>query len=659
MFGKLLIANRGEIAVRIVRTARRLGIRTVAVYSDADVDSLHVEMADEALRIGPPPAAQSYLDQGAVIEAARRSGAEAIHPGYGFLAENPDFAGAVAKAGLTFVGPPPAAIRAMGLKDEAKRLMAKAGVPLLPGYHGADQDIATLKKEAKKIGYPVLLKPVAGGGGKGMRRVDSAAELEAEIAASQREAQSSFGNRQLLLEKFVTRARHIEVQIMADAHGNAVHLFERDCSLQRRHQKVIEETPAPGLTGAMREDLCAAAIAAVRSVGYVGAGTVEFLADISEGLKPDRFYFMEMNTRLQVEHPVTEMVTGLDLVELQLRLAAGEVLPIKQNDVQLSGHAVEARLYAEDPSRDFQPQTGRLIRVSFPAAPFLRIDTGVRAGDSVLPYYDPMISKLIVHAPTRQEAVSRLAGVVAQGHVAGCRTNLDFLHRLLRHPSTMAGDIDTGLIAKDLDALLDVPAPPIEAIAAAMLFASGYLLPTRGHSPFETLRGFRLWGGETLTHGFTVGGKRLQATLRGSGPFVAESEAGSLSFQILSFDDQELRLDCGDRIATLTILHHDAELTVVCNQSRHQFHFASDLGGGESTEGRGIILSPMPGQVRKILVVAGAQIERGAAVVIIEAMKMELSLKAERSGKVMEVNVREGDQIAEGTTLLEIGEDDG
>ena len=660
MFGTLLVANRGEIAVRIMRTAKRLSIRTVAVYSDADAGALHVETADEAWRIGPPPAAQSYLDQAAILDAARKSGANAIHPGYGFLAENPDFADAVAAAGLTFVGPSAAAIRAMGLKDEAKRLMEKAGVPLLPGYHGPDQDMAVLMREAERIGYPVLIKPVAGGGGKGMRRANSPAEMADEVAAAQREAVSAFGNGRLLLEKFVVMARHIEVQIMADGHGNIVHLFERDCSLQRRHQKVVEETPAPGVTSAMRENLCAAAISAARSVGYAGAGTIEFLADTGEGLRPDRFYFMEMNTRLQVEHPVTEMVTGLDLVELQLRVAAGEILPIRQNDVALNGHAMEARLYAEDPLREFQPQTGRLSEISFPAASFLRIDTGVRAGDSVLPYYDPMIAKLIVHAPTRAEAVSRLAGTLARGQVAGCRSNHDFLARLLRHPRVIAGKVDTGLIERDLDGLLAVIPPPIETVAAAMLFACGYLSAPRSHSPFDSLKGFRLWGGESHERGFIVDGKTVICSLADDGgQFTVTNDAQSLRFGILNFQQTTLRLDCGERLAALTVLPRDDELTVVYEDVRHEFGAAGETAANDASQGGGLVLSPMPGLVRKVLVAAGGRVERGETVVIVEAMKMELSLKAERSGQVLQVNIREGQQIAEGTVLLSIGEVDG
>lgn len=661
MFGKLLIANRGEIAVRIIGTARRLGIGTVAVYSDADVKSLHVEMADEAWRIGPPPAAQSYLDQDVIISKALKSGAQAIHPGYGFLSENPDFAEAVAGAGLVFVGPPPAAIRAMGLKNEAKRLMEKAGVPVVPGFSGADQDLSTLKREAARIGFPVLVKPVAGGGGKGMRRIETLEALEQGIAASQREALSAFGNGELLLEKFVAKARHIEVQVMADGHGNIIHLYERDCSLQRRHQKVIEETPAPGLTPAMRKTLYEAAIAAARAVGYVNAGTVEFIADISEGLRADRFYFMEMNTRLQVEHPVTELVTGVDLVELQLRVAAGEVLPLRQKDVSIQGHAMEARLYAEDPVRGFQPQTGRLSTLHFEPQPFLRLDTGVRSGDSVLPYYDPMIAKLSVHAPSRGETVSRLAHSLAAGQATGCRTNLEFLTRLLKHPQVASGDADTNLIAREIDSLLTGTDPPMGAIAAALLAACGYLTPPASHSPFDTLTGFRLWDGETETRQFLVQGRRLSCTLARHGRrFTATCEARTLHFRLLAFGPPVLRLDCEDRVSTFTILAEDTTLVVACEDGRHEFESADAVEvSASAAAGGGLVVSPMPGQVRKVFVKAGDRVVQGAPVVIIEAMKMELSLYAERSGRVIEASAAEGDQVREGTVLLRIGDADG
>src|SRR5947207_7567111 len=419
MFGSVLIANRGEIAVRIARTAKRLGMRVIAVYSEADADALHVRVADEAYLIGPPPARESYLAIDKIIEAAALSHADCIHPGYGFLSENPRFAEACADAGIAFVGPPPSAIRAMGLKDQAKALMEKAGVPVVPGYHGELQDAKLLNEKAYQIGYPVLIKAVAGGGGKGMRRVDKHAEFDAALEGATREAQSAFGNARVLIEKYVTAPRHIEMQVFADGQGHVIHLNERDCSLQRRHQKVVEEAPAPGMTGDLRAAMGTAAVEAARAVGYVGAGTVEFIADGARGLRPDGFWFMEMNTRLQVEHPVTEAVTGLDLVEMQFRVAAGEALPLAQDDVRIDGHAAEARLYAEDPERGFLPSTGKLVALELPAGEAVRVDTGVEAGSTVSPYYDPMIAKVIAHGRDRAQALARLAEALGEAVVVG------------------------------------------------------------------------------------------------------------------------------------------------------------------------------------------------------------------------------------------------
>src|SRR5690349_16170976 len=450
MFSSVLIANRGEIACRIMRTAKRMRLRTIAVYSEADAGALHVRMADEAIAIGPAPAAQSYLAIDTLIAAAKTSRAQCIHPGYGFLAENADFAQACRDAGLVFVGPPPAAIRAMGLKDRAKALMEKAGVPVVPGYHGERQEPKFLKQKAYEIGYPVLIKAVAGGGGKGMRRVEKHADFDAALEGAMREASSSFGDARVLIEKYVSAPRHIEMQVFGDSHGNAIHLNERDCSLQRRHQKVIEESPAPGMSAAMRAKMGAAAVAAAKAVNYSGAGTIEFIADSANGLREDGFWFMEMNTRLQVEHPVTEEVTGLDLVELQFRVASGEALPFKQEQVRLNGHAVEARIYAEDPARGFLPSTGKLTALEWPEAEGIRIDTGVEAGGEVSPFYDPMIAKMIVHAPTREKALDNLAGALDQSVVIGPRSNVGFLAALARAKGFRTGQFDTGYIAEHL-----------------------------------------------------------------------------------------------------------------------------------------------------------------------------------------------------------------
>src|SRR5215470_11716787 len=466
MFSSVLIANRGEIAVRIARTAARLGLRTIAVCSEADAGALHTRVCDEAVLIGPAPPQDSYLAIDRLIEAARRTGAQCVHPGYGFLSENAQFAEACAKAGLAFVGPPPAAIRAMGLKDQAKSLMERAGVPVVPGYHGGQQTAAFLKRKAYEIGYPVLIKAVAGGGGRGMRRIDKHAEFEEGLAAAQREAMGAFGDARVLIEKYVEAPRHVEIQVFADHKGNVIHLGERDCSLQRRHQKVIEEAPAPGMTADLRAEMGAAAIAAARAVGYVGAGTVEFIADGSAGLRSGGFWFMEMNTRLQVEHPVTEAITGLDLVEWQLRIAAGEGLPLRQSDVSLAGHAVEARIYAEDPARNFLPSSGRIIAFEPPADEAIRVDAGVASGDVVPPDYDPMIAKVIAHAPTRSGALARLAAALDDLVVAGPRVNTAFLKMLVEHPEFRAGRFDTGLIERHLAELLHAD-PHEEALAIA------------------------------------------------------------------------------------------------------------------------------------------------------------------------------------------------
>jgi len=499
MFSKILIANRGEIACRVMRTAKRLAIRTVAVYSDADEGALHVALADEAYPIGPAAARESYLSIEKILAAARASGAEAIHPGYGFLSENAEFAEACAEAGIVFIGPPAAAIRAMGSKSAAKALMEKAGVPLVPGYHGADQDAALLAKEAKKVGFPVLIKAASGGGGKGMRIVESAADFAAALASAKREAKASFGDDTVLIEKYLTRPRHIEMQIFADRHGNCVHLFERDCSVQRRHQKVVEEAPAPGMDVARRKAMGAAAIAAAKAVAYVGAGTIEFIA---EG---DDLFFMEMNTRLQVEHPVTEMITGTDLVEWQLRIAAGEKLPKRQDELQISGHAIEVRLYAEDPTRDFLPATGTLHHLRVPEGdPHIRVDTGVREGDAISIHYDPMIAKLIAWGADRAAALRRLGAALDRYEIVGVTTNRDFLARLATAPDFAAGGVDTGIIARHRDALIPPPAaapPRIVAAAALSLLLdqaaaseAAAIASPDPYSPWHSRQGWRLNG---------------------------------------------------------------------------------------------------------------------------------------------------------------------
>jgi 3-methylcrotonyl-CoA carboxylase alpha subunit len=477
-FRRILVANRGEIACRVIRTCKRLGIATVAVYSEADAQAKHVREADSAQPIGPAPARDSYLSVEKLMAAARASGADALHPGYGFLSERAELAEACAANGMVFIGPPPAAMRAMGLKDAAKALMHDAGVPVVPGYHGDDQSPARLALEAERIGWPVLIKAVAGGGGKGMRRVDAAAQFEAALAGAKREAAAAFGDDRVLVEKYLAKPRHIEVQVFGDTHGNVLHLFERDCSVQRRHQKVLEEAPAPGMDEAMRTAMTEAAVKAAQAISYVGAGTVEFIADASRGLRADAFYFMEMNTRLQVEHPVTEMVIGEDLVEWQIRVAAGEKLPRRQDKVHLSGHAVEARVYAEDPVRNFLPQPGKLLRLRPPVEVpgSVRVDTGVSEGDTVTPYYDPMIAKVIAHGATRGEALARLAGALAQYEIAGVNANVAFLKRVAEHAAFRDGDIDTGFIERHAAELLPLKgevAPVVLALAALHLCLKG------------------------------------------------------------------------------------------------------------------------------------------------------------------------------------------
>jgi acetyl-CoA carboxylase biotin carboxylase subunit len=618
MFHTLLIANRGEIAVRIIRTARALGMRTIGVYSDADAEAAHVVAADEAVRIGPAPARESYLRAEAILAAAQTTGAEAIHPGYGFLSENADFAEACAAAGIVFVGPPPSAMRAMGLKDRAKALMEQAGVPVVPGYHGADQ--SRLAAHAAQIGYPMLIKAAAGGGGKGMRLVERPEEFVAALASAKREAASAFGDDRMLVEKYVTCPRHVEVQVFADTHGNTVHLLERDCSLQRRHQKVIEEAPAPGMSEEMRAVIGAIAVKAARAVGYVGAGTVEFIADASEGLRPDRIWFMEMNTRLQVEHPVTEAITGFDLVEWQLRVAAGEPLPARQEDICPHGHAVEARLYAENPGNDFLPSTGMLERFVLPVG--VRIDTGVREGDAVTAYYDPLLAKVIAHAPTREAAVSRLADALAMAEIAGLHTNNGFLVRVLRYPDFHAGDIDTHFIARHPELAAPPPAGARILAAAAQLLMQGKT--TFSNDPWSVTDGFRLAGKAHRTMEFLVDGKSAVVAISGS------CDGLPLAF----------------RLANGAIAVVDGGETFVLHPHDPLYDVETEEDVGDS------IVAPMPGKVVQVHTQVGQKVRRGDALLVLEAMKMEHTMIAPRDGEIEHLATMVGDQIAEGTILV-------
>ena len=644
MLTRVLIANRGEIAVRVARTCREMGIGTVAVFSDADAAAMHVAACDAAVHIGGAAVADSYLRGARIIEAARATGANAIHPGYGFLSENADFAQAVLDAGLVWIGPPPEAIRAMGLKDAAKARMQAAGVPVVPGYHGAEQDPKFLAGCAEEIGYPVLIKARAGGGGKGMRRVDRAADFAEALESAAREAQTAFGDGAVLIEKYVATPRHIEVQVFADGHGNAVHLFERDCSLQRRHQKVIEEAPAPGMSAEMRADMGAAAVRAAKAVGYVGAGTVEFIADASEGLRPDRFYFMEMNTRLQVEHPVTEAITGTDLVSWQLRIAAGEPLPLTQAQLAIDGWAVEARLYAEDAASGFLPATGRLDHLVLPAG--VRVDTGVRAGDTVTPHYDPMIAKLIAHGPDRAAAFARLAAALGRVEVAGCVTNAGFLGRLVRHPEVLAGAVDTGLIARDQAALCTEP------MADALDWA-GAALVALGLAEAPTARdGWLAWGAALcvadLEHGGATETVRLTRAAQG---WRAETPAGTVTVSARR-DGARLALDAGDLRRTVAVAVARGGVSLMRDGVARRFAPVDPLArGAEAGAGGDSVRAPMPGLVKAVHVTPGDAVEVGARLVTLEAMKMEHALRAPRAGTVAAVPVEAGDQVEEGALL--------
>ncbi|MFN3362448.1 MAG: acetyl/propionyl/methylcrotonyl-CoA carboxylase subunit alpha [Allorhizobium sp.] len=614
MIESLLIANRGEIARRIIRTAKRLGIRTIAVHSDVDADMAFVHEADEALPIGPAPARDSYLRQDRILEAARKSGAQAIHPGYGFLSENADFAEAVMAEGLVWVGAPPAAIRAMGLKDAAKQRMIAAGVPVTPGYLGEDQSLERLQREADAIGYPVLIKAVAGGGGKGMRRVERSEDFPTALASCRREAASSFGDDRVLIEKYILSPRHIEVQVFGDSRGNVVHLFERDCSLQRRHQKVIEEAPAPGMDAGTRDAVCQAAVKAARAVEYVGAGTIEFIADASEGLRADRIWFMEMNTRLQVEHPVTEAITGQDLVEWQLRVASGEPLPLGQDQLSITGWAMEARLYAENPANGFLPSIGRLDHVRLPDT--LRTDSGVEQGDEVTPHYDPMLAKLISHGTSRQEAARKLGKAVGQVEIWPVRSNAGFLARTLRHPDFLAGAVDTGFIDRHADELVGSREPDEQVLQAA----AAALLPRNTSDVWTALTGFRLNAGCDRQVAIEVANKPYLVRMQDV-PSTVRSQNGVV---FLDGEAWEIGLP----------------------RAGHSGH---GTGAGD-----GAIMAPMPGIVIAVSVAEGDPVRRGQPLIVIEAMKMEQVLHAPFDGKVAELRASQGSQVVEGSLLVRI-----
>ena len=643
MFATVLIANRGEIACRIAATCRRLGVRAAAVHSDADSGALHVRAADAAVRIGPAPAAESYLDMDAILDAARQVGADAVHPGYGFLSENAEFAEACAAAGLVFVGPPPAAIRAMGSKDAARALMEEAGVPVLDGYHGAAQDDRAFAAAAARIGYPVLVKPVAGGGGRGLRAVEDEDGLAPALAAARREAASSFGDDRLLLERLLAAPRHVEVQVFADAHGEAVHLFERDCSVQRRNQKVVEEAPAPDLAESTRAALADAALRAARAVGYVGAGTVEFLLD-----EAGAFFFIEMNTRLQVEHPVTEMVTGRDLVEWQLRVAAGERLPAAQAELAASGHAIEARLYAEDPGSGFLPAVGRIARLDLPApAAGLRVDAGIAAGDEVTAHYDPLLAKIAAHGATRAQALARLRAALAATVAAGVATNRDFLLRVLAHPEFAAGAPDTGFAARNRAALAALPESPPDRVLAEAARVECAARRDRAveaasragdpQSPWAALRGWRLNAPASETVSLRRGAEVHEVELR-DGRFFVAGGGRALS-------------DSGPAPASARV---GGEIWVVTGEATWRLAVVDPLGAAETAAGgaSAALSAPMPGTVVAVEAAPGAEVEAGAVLMVIEAMKVEHTIRAPAAGRIDAVHYRVGDAVEEGAALV-------
>ncbi len=660
MFDKILIANRGEIACRVILTAQRLGIRTVAVYSEADANARHVALADEAIAIGPAAASASYLRGESILAAARRTGAQAIHPGYGFLSENAAFAEACAAANVIFVGPPPAAIRAMGLKSESKRLMETAGVPLVPGYHGTDQSPELLAREASRIGYPILIKASAGGGGKGMRVVTRAADFGDALSGAQREAQSAFGDANVLIEKYLTTPRHIEIQVFCDSHGNAVYLFERDCSVQRRHQKVLEEAPAPGMSAGRRAAMGLAAVKAAQTIGYVGAGTVEFITDAS-----GEFYFMEMNTRLQVEHPVTEMITGQDLVEWQLNVAAGGTLPLTQDALAIRGHAIEVRLYAEDPERDFLPATGTLRHLRFPAASdYVRIDTGIRQGDSVTVHYDPMIAKLIAWDVDRAACLRRLRGALADTEVAGLTTNLDFLAAVAAHPAFIEGGVDTGFIAQHYDELVSAGSLP-EATQGALAALEELLLrraraatiaaaSNEPGSPWASVDGWRVNGPGEETLRYSGSSGEMAVHVRYPGPPWTFA-IGTESYLVEGHLDTDGVLHAalnGHRLRASIVEAAGQRIVIVNGRSYAlaRIELTEDIDQG--TAGAGQIKAPMPGRIVQLRVAVGDSVERGQALLILEAMKMEHTLTAAADGVVEAVHFAVGDMVDDGAELL-------
>lgn len=659
LFSKLLIANRGEIACRIMKTAKALGIHCIAVYSEADAQALHVQMADEAYLLGPAPSKESYLSMATLLEIAKRSGAQAIHPGYGFLSENADFAKACQDAGLIFVGPSPSAIAAMGSKSAAKAIMSQANVPLVPGYHGANQDIAFLKRQADSLGYPLLLKAAFGGGGKGMKVVWQQSEFEEQLLSAKREALNGFGNDQILLERYLTKPRHVEIQVFADSHQNTVYLAERDCSIQRRHQKVLEEAPAPNLSASLRQAMGEAAVKAAKAIHYQGAGTVEFLLD-SDG----SFYFMEMNTRLQVEHPVTELITGQDLVKWQLLVAAGQPLPLRQEDIQIHGHALEVRVYAEDPAHDFLPATGRLTYLSEPAQTrHVRLDTGVVEGDEISPFYDPMIAKLIVWDETRDLAIQRLVRALSEYRIAGVKTNVHFLKKIAKHPAFHDALLETQFIEKHQESLLAQEALPLEAA----LFAALYLqlkeqahtkLAHKNKSPWQHVCGWQLNAKASvlwkLQHGETVFDVHLSPNACPKEPQQFTAHIGPQHFCFeATLDQDKLSLTLNHKQFHVHAFAQEHSVTVFTEDGTFVF---SDISKQEltfqSASPEGGLSAPMNGTVSAVLVSEGCKVEAGQTLLVIEAMKMEYAIKAPAAGYIRALYYQAGDLVKDGQALV-------
>ena len=667
---KILIANRGEIACRIMRTAQKLGITTVAVYSDADVDALHVAMADESIHIGPSAASESYLVAEHIIAAAKMSGADAIHPGYGFLSENPDFAEMCESQNITFIGPSAKSMRAMALKGAAKALMIEAGVPVVPGYHGDDQGDDTLQKAADDIGYPVLIKAVAGGGGKGMRTVKSAKDFTSSLAAARREGENSFGNSKVLIEKLIQKPRHIEVQVFGDSLGGAVHLFERDCSLQRRHQKVVEEAPAPGLNDEMRQAMGDAAVRAAKAIDYCGAGTIEFIVDVAGGIENASFYFMEMNTRLQVEHPVTEMITGTDLVEWQIAVASGNPLPLMQEEITLNGHAVEVRLYAEDPHNGFLPATGLLETFDIPEMDGTRLESGVIAGDSISIHYDPMIAKLVAYGETRASAIAKLKAMMAKSAITGLTTNRDFLYACIDHQEFLNGDVDTGFIERNKDRLVMTHTPNERDRAMACLAILGKREERSAQSAAVSVEPDSPWGyadnfmmnmpsTETLLFTCDQGGDITVLASHESGSVTLSEGDVDHRASINNYDDGWISVNLDGHSFTYFAAVGESSVTLVLPEKtiivpRHALRH--DIG--EDSDGPGQIIAPMPGKILQVTTKDGAAVSKGDALLVMEAMKMEQTITAPCAGVVSDLSLKENDQVSDGQILLNIIQDD-